>query len=94
MYRHGPTCLEGPVSRWSPWWLCSFPQAAQPKERAHTAPKAANADPTDNAASGEPPIRRELVERMRREIAAGSYETPEKLESALEKLLQRLNQES
>jgi hypothetical protein len=31
---------------------------------------------------------------MRREIAAGSYETPEKLESALEKLLQRLNQES
>ena len=32
-------------------------------------------------------IRRPLVERVRREIAAGTYETPEKLEAALERLL-------
>lgn len=28
-----------------------------------------------------------LVEQIRREIAAGTYETPEKLEAALERLL-------
>lgn len=41
----------------------------------------------------ESPIRTDLVERIRREIAAGTYETPEKLEAALEKLLQRLREE-
>jgi hypothetical protein len=34
-----------------------------------------------------------LVERVRREIAEGTYETPEKLEIALEKLLNRLEWE-
>jgi negative regulator of flagellin synthesis FlgM len=37
-----------------------------------------------------PGIRTELVERVRQEIAAGTYETPEKLEAALERLLDRL----
>ncbi len=41
----------------------------------------------------EPPIRAELVERDRREIAAGTYETPEKWEAALERLLDRLEDE-
>jgi hypothetical protein len=39
------------------------------------------------------PVRLELVERIRREIAAGSYETPEKWEIALERLFWRLEQE-
>jgi len=38
-------------------------------------------------------IRHELVERVRREIAAGTYETPQKLELALERLLERLKEE-
>jgi hypothetical protein len=38
----------------------------------------------------ERPIRWELVERVRREIAAGTYETPAKLEAALRRLLERL----
>jgi hypothetical protein len=33
------------------------------------------------------------VERVRREIEAGTYETPEKWEAALEKLLERLERE-
>jgi hypothetical protein len=37
-----------------------------------------------------PDVRTELVERVRREIQAGTYETPEKLEAALEHLLERL----
>jgi hypothetical protein len=36
------------------------------------------------------PIRTELVERVRREIAAGTYDTPEKLDIALDRLLDQL----
>jgi hypothetical protein len=36
----------------------------------------------------EPRIRWELVQRIRKEIAAGTYETPEKLEKALERMLE------
>jgi hypothetical protein len=36
------------------------------------------------------PIRRSLVERVRGEIAEGTYDTPEKFEAALERLLRRL----
>jgi hypothetical protein len=38
------------------------------------------------------PIRRPLIERVRREIAAGTYDTPEKFEAALERLLRRLGE--
>jgi hypothetical protein len=40
-----------------------------------------------------PLIRQELVERVRREIASGTYDTPEKWEAALWRLCQRLEQE-
>jgi hypothetical protein len=65
MVNHGPNCLEGPVSRTSPWW-------------------------TTFAAGKDRPIRHELVERVRREIAEGTYDTPEKWEAALDRLYERL----
>ena len=37
-------------------------------------------------------IRAELVARVRREIATGTYDTPEKWEAALGRLLQRLEE--
>ena len=37
------------------------------------------------------PIRQPLVDRVRREIAEGTYDTPEKFEAALERLLRRLD---
>ena len=37
---------------------------------------------------------KELVERIRREIAAGTYDTQEKWEAALDRLLDRLDQKS
>jgi hypothetical protein len=40
----------------------------------------------------DPPIRVHLVERVRREIAEGTYETPERLEAALERLLSHLDE--
>jgi negative regulator of flagellin synthesis FlgM len=41
----------------------------------------------------DPAIRADLVERVRREIAAGTYETPEKWDAALDRLLERLQKE-
>ena len=38
----------------------------------------------------DPTIRHELVGRVRREIAAGDYDTPERWEEALDRLLDRL----
>jgi hypothetical protein len=35
-------------------------------------------------------FRADLVARVRKEIAAGTYETPEKLQAALERLLAKL----
>jgi hypothetical protein len=46
---------------------------------------------TPPAPGHEPEIRCDLVERIRREIAAGVYETPEKWALALERLLERLD---
>jgi hypothetical protein len=73
MYRHGPTCLDGPVSRERLAWLSL---AYEDNDTAR---------PADD-------IRTDLVERVRREIAAGTYDTPEKWDAALERLWDRLQQ--
>jgi hypothetical protein len=50
--------------------------------------------PTFLSVASEPrDFRADLVVRIRREIAEGTYETPEKLEAALERLLARLEDE-
>ena len=74
MYRHGSTCLSGPVSRSRAWWQDG------PGGGVELLP------PPEE---GE--VRLELVARVRQEIAAGTYETPEKLEAALARLLERLD---
>jgi hypothetical protein len=38
-------------------------------------------------------MRLDLIERVRREIADGTYDTPEKWEKALDRLLDRLQEE-
>jgi hypothetical protein len=38
-------------------------------------------------------IRADLVERVRREIEAGTYDTPDKWAAALDRLLERLQEE-
>lgn len=40
--------------------------------------------------SAMPPVRTELVETVRRQIAAGTYDTPEKMDAAMEELLRDL----
>jgi hypothetical protein len=38
----------------------------------------------------DPDVRQDLVTRVRQEIQAGTYDTPEKLEAALDRLADRL----
>lgn len=46
--------------------------------------------PPVNPQSYSPEIRIDLVARVRQEIQAGTYDTPEKLEAALDRLAARL----
>jgi len=70
MYRHGGTCLAGPVSQARVWWICP-------------------AGDTETPAEG---IRHDLVARVRREIAEGTYDTSDKWDIALARLVYRLEQ--
>lgn len=83
MFRHGPSCLNGPVARDRDW-------PTGDKEVA--APEATGSMETrsNERRQEDRPIRTELVERVRREIAEGTYDTPEKWELALDRLLRRL----
>ena len=87
MYTHPSSCLQGPVTRSRGWWtypsLDPMPNLA-PNDRE-------TCDPLrQKSTTGDEPIRTELVERIRREIAAGTYDTPEKWEIACDRLLNRL----
>jgi hypothetical protein len=85
MFRHSPSCLEGPVSRALSCW------AGQKSLSVH-----ANRCPENSSAPDALPptteIRTELVQRIRREIAEGRYETDDKWEAALQVLFQRLHE--
>jgi hypothetical protein len=81
MYRHTSTCLKGPITRSREWWYEAPEEVAAPVG-GRLAP------PADTAESG---LRHELVARIRGEIAAGTYDTPERWEAALDRLLDRLD---
>ena len=74
MHTHSPSCLEGPISGTRDWWRTLE----------------GNNDAETTGGAKEPMFRAGLVEQVRREIAAGTYDTPEKWEIALDRLLDRL----
>ncbi len=76
MNHHGPTCLDGPVTKSRAWWRGTGDQFSALEPRLPP--------PADG-------IRTEVVERVRREIVAGTYETEDKLEIALAKLFQAID---
>jgi hypothetical protein len=87
MHVHPSTCLEGPVSGARDWW------------REFDAPVPVDASgpvvvPEKPAPDDDPPFRADLVARIRRQIAEGTYGTEEQLEQALERLLKRLDPEA
>ena len=89
MFSHGPSCLRGPLGRAREWWAAATEgQVTEPSTRAAFGPI-----PSDDPGHDERPFRADLVERVRREIDQGTYETPEKMEIALDRLMRRLDEE-
>jgi hypothetical protein len=80
MYRHASTCLKGPITRSREWWYEAPEEEVAPVGLLEGPPSAAP----------EPGPRHDLIARVRREIAEGTYDTPERWEAALERLLDRL----
>ena len=82
---HGAHAISGPHT--------SKPQPTQQttsvsaKDDVTLSNAAQQANPTSENIESSGEIRFDLVNRIRSEILAGTYETPEKLDSALEKLL-------
>jgi hypothetical protein len=94
MHVHGPNLLQGPVSRRRSWWNSSDDDIMEamsnlPPCQDVPSPKDAAKKPR----SADAPIRTELVERIRREIAEGTYDTPEKWDAALDRLSKRLTED-
>lgn len=94
MHRHGPNCLEGPVTRERSWWHASLAERTHANVMGHCNERSDTMEQLVGETScPDPDIRHDLVARVRREIAAGTYETPEKWDLALDRLLQRLEEE-
>ncbi len=87
MLTHAFSCLQGPITRSRCWWHAGDLEDPTVPYHPET-PRMEN--PNENESPTEVPFRSELVERIRREIAAGTYENPRKWEIALERLLDRL----
>src|SRR5207247_1151133 len=93
MFTHGPNCLEGPLSRTLGWWNGSVQEdgdQTQPLEMPQGA--TITQDLPRHPTPLDPDVRADLVERIRREIAEGAYDTQERWEAALDKLLKCLHE--
>jgi hypothetical protein len=93
MFTHGPSCLEGPVSRERGWWTPASDADVRAGTDPGISPTPSMNEKTNPAPRPEADIRVDLVERVRREIATGTYDTPEKWAIALQRLLERLEPE-
>ena len=89
MHEQGPNGLGGPLRGTSVWWHGRGDQDGPTSGDDPQRCQKSVATPEDD----EPMIRKELVERVRREIAAGDYDTPARWEAALDRLLDRLNED-
>jgi hypothetical protein len=74
MHTHSASCLRGPITRSRGHWLIGDAPTTD-----HNVPQLS-----------DPAIRADLVHRVRREIANGTYDTPEKWEKALDRLLKEI----
>jgi len=93
MHVHGPNLLQGPVSRLRGWWISSDEDIMEAMTRLPSSQDPCRSSPAGKRPPADAPIRKELVERVRREIAQGTYDTPEKWNAALDNLSKRLEEE-
>jgi negative regulator of flagellin synthesis FlgM len=87
MQIHGTSHLHGPQSLQGPHWN----RPASPTQKMQGADQvdiSAAADAAVSAAEGD--IRTDLVARVRSEIAAGAYETPDKIAIAMDRLFDEI----
>jgi negative regulator of flagellin synthesis FlgM len=92
MHIHGPNLLEGPVTRHRGWWNCPEFDSMETMPNPISCDPRADRQRAERRPPPDAPIRTELVERIRKEIADGAYDTPEKFEAALDRLLDRLEE--
>lgn len=88
MQSHGPDPLAGPLRGTSAWWHGRAPDADPPAE---TPPPETPAE-TPRRKRAPRKIRVDLVNRVKAEIAAGTYDTADKFHEALERLLERMGE--
>ena len=91
MHIYGPSQLHGPQSIGAPHGA----RAAQPMTRPEAAQIADEVDISEAARLVEqvqqmPEMREDRVEAVRQQIAAGTYETSDKLNAAVERLLDEI----
>jgi hypothetical protein len=92
MHIHGPNLLEGPVSRHRGWWNCPEFDSMEIMPNRTSCRRPSGRKRGERRPLPDAPIRTELVERIRKEIADGTYDSPEKFEAALDRLLNRLEE--
>ena len=91
MHIHGTTHIHGPHGP-------NAPHFAQRGQASPGTPQNAGTDRVDISPAAQEairvaetgPIRQSLVNSIRAQIAAGTYDTPEKLEAALERMLDEI----
>ena len=99
---HGPSHVHGPHGVNGPHFnRANGPQsgkaAASPADQLDISPaaeaaiQAAEGGAAEGGAAESGGIRSDLVARVRGEIASGTYETPEKLDAALDRLLDEVS---
>ena len=91
MYIHGPSHMHGSQSIGAP----HAARSAQPMSRPEAPQIADEVDISDAARLVEqvqqmPDIREDRVEAIRQQIAAGTYETNDKIDAAVERLLDEI----
>ena len=91
MHIHGPSHLHGPQPVGPP----HSSRVAKPEGTTSSGPIQDELQISDAArlveqAKQAPEIRQDRVDAIRQQIAAGTYETPEKLEIALDRLLDEI----
>ncbi len=84
MQLHNSSCLAGPISQRRLWW--QMVNGNPTKEGQIDREKSNLSD------SNETPFRADLVARIRRQIAEGTYGTEEQLEIALGRLFKQLEE--
>ena len=91
---HGPHDLKGPQQNYGaapPSRSATQHTGKGTSDQLEISPAAEAAiSAVDHGAADNGGIRADLVARVRNEIAAGTYETPEKLDAALDRLLNEI----